>query len=225
VVLTRLSLGAAALLAACNSSGLVAGTAYDRPAEISGPLIGALPEGARPIVGVIWSDPFQRHPDVAMPTRWTASKVTPAMDGSGRAEVLLQLYRPPPQQALAEIVAPTGEVAEAAVGDVVIVDDGDGDGTFHVDDHGTLQVAETGGGDRYVAGMSAVLIYVARAFPGDVGATLPIGRLDKIGYQLTNLICEARRPTGNAPITTAHFEPLTSSALVERRTCLRTHSP
>jgi hypothetical protein len=221
VVLTRLSLGAAALLAACTSPGLVSGTAYDRPAEISGPLIGALPEGARPIVGVIWSDPWQRRPDVAMPTRWTASTVTPATDGSGRAEVLLQLYRPPPQQAVVEIVAPTGEVAEAAVGDVVMVDDVDGDGTFHIDDHGTLKAAETGG----VAGMSAVLIYVARAFPGDVSATLPIGRLDKIGYQLTNLFCDARTPIGNAPINMAHFEPLTSSALVERRYCLRTHSP
>jgi hypothetical protein len=225
LVLTRRSLCGFALLSACTSSGLVPGTAHDQPVEIRGTLVDALPEGARPVVSVIWSDPWQGRPDVAMPTRWTASAVMPAADGGGQSAVLLQLFRPPPSAALARIVAPTGEAAEVAIGDVVIVDDGDGDGAFHIDARGNIQAPEAGRGDRYLAGTSAALIYVARAFPQGVAAALPIGPLDKIGYQLMGISCDARSTTGHRVVEMANFLVLTSSSLVERRTCLRTHSP
>jgi hypothetical protein len=225
VVLTRLALGGLVLMSACTSSGLVPGTAYEQPVEINGILVDALPQGARPLVSVVWSDPWRRQPDVAMPAHWTASSVVPASDGSGRAVVTLQLFRPPPSQALVEIRAPTGEVAEVAVGDPVIIDDRDGDGTFHVDDRGNIGLPEAGIGDRYLAGTTALLAYVARPFPPDVAATFPFGRLDKSGYQLSGIACNARNLASSRAAETARFELLTSSSLIERRTCLRTHSP
>jgi hypothetical protein len=225
MVLTKRALCVLVLLPACTSSGVVPGTAFDQPVEIHGAVIGTLPDGARPVVSVIWSDPWQGRPDVAMPPRWTSSAVTPAANSGGQAAVLLQLFRPPPSAALARIEAPTGEVAEAAVGDLVIIDDGDGDGAFDIDARGNLQTPEAGGGDSYLAGTQAVLIYVARAFPQGVSATLPIGPLDKIGYQLRWINCDGRTPISHLVIEMAVFEVLTSGSLVERRTCLRTHSP
>jgi hypothetical protein len=225
VVLRTLALCGLVPLSACPSSGLVPGTAYEQPVEINGILVDALPPGARPVVSVVWSDPWRGHADVAMPARWTASSVVPAADGSGDAVVSLRLFRPPPSEALVEITAPTGEVAQIALGDPVIVDDQDGDGTFHIDDRGNMRAPEAGPGDRYLAGTVALLMYVARAFPQDVAAGFPVGQLEKIGYQLIGISCHARTPAGSFPIPIARFELLTSSSLVERRTCLRTHSP
>jgi hypothetical protein len=211
--------------AACSSTGVVPGTTFDEPMEVPGVVINPLPAGARPIVSVLWSDPAQSRPDVVMPARWTSSEVTPAGNGTNQTTVLLRLFRAPPSETLTEVVAPTGEVALIAVGDLVIVDDADGDGTFYVDARGNMSLADGGGGDRYLAGTGSALVYVARTLSPTVTVRPAIALFRESGYQILNYECDGRIYVKTEKVQGVVFDVSPSTSLVERRNCLRTHSP
>ncbi len=224
-VAARLYLICLAAAAPACTGGVVPGDAYEQPQEFEARLIAPLPSGSNPMVSVIWTDPLQRHPDVAMPVRWIDSTVAapgPA-DPGGRLPFVFQIFRSPPPEALVEIEAPSGEVALVAVGELVIVDDADDDGTFAIDSQGTIPGADNTDGDQYLAGTATVLFYVARPFSSAIAATL--GPFDKLGYQLVAYNCLGRLLVDHRVTSVAVFENQVSRVLVERRTCLRTHSP
>jgi hypothetical protein len=118
-----------------------------------------------------------------------------------------------------------------ALGEVVIVDDRDGDGTFQIDEHGTIAPPAAGGStadaarDRYVAGTQQVLIYVARPFPPGTAAGFPVAPGTARGYSLLTYVCEGRVVTRVISSSAVEMEVQTGTDLVERRTCMRTHSP
>ena len=221
---------------ACQG-GVVPGRAYEEPLGLQGRLLGALPAGARPLVSVIWTDPLERRPDMAMPARWIDSTVAGAAASLGietRANAIapfaLHLFRAPPADALVEIPSPSGEVAAMAFGELVVVDDTDGDGAFQIDGHGTL----VGGGqgvsgviarDRYVAGSQEMLVYVARPFSPAAAVGFHLVQGTKTGYQLMKYVCEGRLLSAVTPAPYADLEPQTTVELVRRRTCMNTHSP
>jgi hypothetical protein len=220
--------------AAGCTSGVVPGRAYEDPLDLPGRLLGSLPKGARPLASVIWTDPLERRPDVAMPARWIDSTVAEATAAAGAstntiASFTLRLFRAPPAEALAEIPSPSGDVALMAFGELVIVDDGDGDGTFQIDGHGTLGGGGRGAAeatpDRYLAGSQEMLVYVVRPFPPAAGANFHLVQGAKTGYQLMKYVCEGRVLSRVVPAVHADLEPQTSGELVRRRTCMNTHSP
>ena len=73
------------------------------------------------------------------------------------------------------MAAPTGELAQFATGDVVIVDNTSRNSTYHIDAHGNIRPADDSG-DRYIAGTAALLMYVARPFPQNLATALPSDR-------------------------------------------------
>jgi hypothetical protein len=236
-----------AILPAACKSGVVPGNAYENSLDLQGALVGPLPEGAHPIATVIWTDPLQRRPDVAMPARWIDSTVATAsataapasaVAGDGAASLAaftLRLFRAPPSEALVEISSPDGHhVARLALGEMAIVDDADGDGTFEIDAHGTMAgpagagAAAPGGNrarDRYIAFSQQVLAYIERPFPADVAAGFLVASGTATGYHFFTYVCQGRLPSRTIPATAAKMEPQTSFELIQRRTCMRTHSP
>jgi len=230
--------GVLAVLPGACKSGVVPGNAYESSLDLQAVLVGPLPEGAHPIATVIWTDPLQRGPDVAMPARWIDSTVAtaapenaPADDGSSfRAPFTLRLFRAPPPEALVDIASPDGRsVARLALGELAIVDDADGDGTVHIDAHGTMAAPVGAGGapprDRYIAFGEQVLAYVERPFPADIAATFPLAPGAGTGYRFFTYVCEGRLLSATTPAGGAAMDPQTSVELLQRRTCMRTHSP
>ena len=237
-----LAMTAAALTAtapACKS-GVIPGREFEDPLDLQGQLLGALPEGAHPLASVIWIDPLERRPDLVMPARWIDSSLAEVRGGvevdaakNPIRTFTLHLFRPPPAEALAEIPSPGGDVALMAFGELVIVDDADGDGVVQIDGHGTLAAGGRGGdgaldgahNDRYIAGSGEMLIYVERPFPPAAAVGFHLVQGSKTGYQLMKYVCNGRVLSEVVEAKTANLEPQTSAELVRRRTCMNTHSP
>lgn len=203
---------------ACTT-GIAPGTAYEAPMfQFQGHLDprGGLRAGTHPIVGVIWSDPLQRFPDVVMPPRSIGA--TPS--GPSYDDLTIQIFRPPPSAAVFDISPTRGVRLDLALGELVIVDDGDGDGTFHVGG----PRAEILAPDEYLAGTDQVLTYLPKSLP--TGApTVPVASAGTIGYQLVDYQCDGRLSRGPIARVNANFPLQPSRFLPEIRSCMRTHSP
>lgn len=211
-------------------SGVMPGTGFDNTAlftfQASVVPAGALPAGAHPLVGVIWSDPVQGKPDVVMPAPWISA--TPS-DASW-AELTIRLFRPPPPAALIDITSSGGDHAQMALGELVIIDD-DGDGMFRISgpraEIAQAQSADAGSAkksDSYLAGAFQPLVYVARPFQSSTPA-FPVFPPGQVGYQLVDYDCDGRLTRGPQARKTTLFQMQPSRFLPELRNCMRSHSP
>lgn len=186
------------------------------------------PPTARPLLGIVWSDPLQRQPDVAMPPSWLEAQWdTPPLG----VNVEIRVFRPPPPQALAEIELDDAERppdrARLAVGDVVVVDDVDGDGRFAI--QGPLATLsphreDLSHQDVYIAAASAMVLYVDRPFASPHTGS-PLWPATGQGYQLVKYDCDGRTLVGSEIVTETNLSVDVSVALPEHRNCLRTHRP
>jgi hypothetical protein len=215
--------------AACGE-GLVPGNTYDRPLFVlhgtvrpAGGLASARNRAGtgvavHPLVSLLWTDPLQQRPDRPAPAGMLRSSVDAASD-----QIALEIFRPPPPELLVEVAAPSGgESARLAVAEIVIIDDGDGDGDFRV---GGAR-AEIAAPDQYLAGTESLLIYVARPFsspPFD----FPLVPGTATGYQLVSYSCVGLSAVGVAEVAADLLALVMrpSSFLPEIRTCRRSHSP
>jgi len=203
---------------ACTT-GVAPGTAYEAPLfQFQGHLDprGGLPAGSHPIIGVIWSDPLQRFPDVVMPPRSLGA--TPG--GPSYDDLTIQIFRPPPPAAVVDI-SQAGDVrAQVALGEIVVVDDKDGDGTFHVSGP-RAQILPP---DEYLAGTDQVLTYLPQPLPAQA-LGFPVASANATGYQLINYQCDGRLSRGPSADVNASFPLQRSRFLPELRSCMRSHSP
>lgn len=217
--------------AAC-SKGLVPGTTYDQPllsftGVISprGGLLQANPH--HPIVGLLWTDPLQHTPDVPMPGSWLRSTVSPSRSDTVDDTFTVDIFRPPPPEALVELTAPTREISQLAVAEIVLVDDQDGDGTFRLstpDDAGNPH-ATIAPNDLYLAASANVLTYVARPFPPPVSSPLTLP--GQIGYGLVAYNCQGQVPGGLYPASPQAINLVMqpSANLPDVRICMASHGP
>lgn len=221
-----------ALVAPTNAckEGVVPGKAYENPVSFAAMLISPLPPAVHPLLSVIWTDPWQNHPDVRMPTEWLDSSVAEAADrlASGMADderrtastFRIRLFRPPPAATLVEVPSPDGTAATLSLGEIMLVDDQDRDGTFAIDAHGTVQ-----GADVYLAGGKEVMVYVEKGFPPSATTKFDLAPDTSPGYHLVNYQCDGRELTRSESSSSVRLEAQPSVALIQRRTCLRTHAP
>jgi hypothetical protein len=217
------------LLAACQQ-GVVPGSAYDQPSwSFTGGVrpFGTIPttttgaDGAvlpsKPIMGLLWTDPLQRSPDLPQPARGIASTV---IDDTFRIDV----FGPPPAGAIVEIPSTSGPSLRLALAEIVMIDDQNGDGTFEV----SGPDAAISDGDRYLAGANTMLVFLDQSYPSLPPAGSLLAVSGKQGYQLVVYVCDHQSisaviqqdPGGG---TAAFTQP--STALPEVRSCGRTHSP
>jgi hypothetical protein len=211
--------------AGCGGAGVTPGDTYASP--LQKPFWGALlaspavPTDAKPVLGILWSDPFQQRPDVLMPRDWFRTELSQDNLVSG---FYTTFYRPPPPATIVRIDAPGGgDFAEIALADVVLVDDRDGDGDLRPSGiH-----AEVGPDDIYLAAIGQALIYVARPFSGTVAPDFPLGPLRTPGYAIIDFGCNGQvsKKNGVTEVATFVFIAQPSHRLPEVRNCRRTHSP
>jgi hypothetical protein len=204
---------------ACGA-GVVPGTTYDQPLiSFNGTIspTGGLRQATHPLVGLLWTDPLQHQADVTMPPRWMQSLVDAAVD-----TFTVDIFRPPPPEALVDLTGPSGEVSRMAFAEIVIIDDQDGDGGFQV--HGSR--ATVSPPERYLAGSADVLTYVAVPFPSrqlQSPLTLP----GQAGYAVVNYRCEGQLSAGTyvsgAPRVEMVLQP--SQELPVVRPCRASHGP
>ena len=208
---------------ACGK-GLVPGSAHDQP--MLPPFGGAIrPHGAlaaavNPIATVLWTDPLQRFPDVPMPAWAIHSTVTRSDDDAVDDSFSVEVYRPPPPDAVVEVPSGMDETALIAVGELVIVDDRDRDGTFRV----TGPTAEIVAPDRFLGGSYQLLTYVERPFATPTTGT-PTTFPGQVGYRLANCVCEGRNVV-ISPVPSQALQVIVqpSVSFPEVRNCGRSHS-
>ncbi len=201
--------------------GVVPGAAYDQPLlSFSGTIspTGGLAQAQHPIVGLLWTDPLQRSPDVTMPARWLQSTVDTAAD-----TFTVDIFRPPPPEAVVELAAPSGKVSQQlAMAEIVIVDDSDGDGGFLVKGpRATISAPE-----RYLAGSANVLTYVETPFPSPQSSS-PLTLPAQIGYALVNYNCQGQLAAGTNSVNPQKVEMILqpSQDFPDVRTCRASHGP
>ena len=199
---------------------MVPGAAYDQPLlSFSGTInpAGGLGQAQHPIVGLLWTDPLQRSADVTMPGRWLQSTIDTVAD-----TFTVDIFRPPPPEAVVDLAAPSGEISQLAMGEIVIVDDWDGDGGFLVQGpRATISAPE-----RYLAGSANVLTYVERPFSSpqiNSPLTLPA----QIGYALVNYLCQGQLSAATNPVNPQKVEMILqpSQDFPDVRTCRASHGP
>jgi len=212
--------------------GVMPGTGFETPLFTFPAHVtpnGTIPAGARPLVGLIWSDPLQGKPDVVMPASWISATPQGSDGDASWNELTIRVFRPPPPAALIDITAPGGDHAQMALGELVIVDD-DGDGTFRVSGPRAEIAQEKTDGktdgktDSYLAGAFQPLIYVARPFQSTTLA-FPLFPSGQVGYQLVDYGCDGRLSRGPAVSSSTTFQVQASRFLPELRNCMRSHSP
>jgi hypothetical protein len=230
VALTSLTLSIFGFTA-CQQ-GVVPGNSYDTPYSFSGRVFpgqtipattadesdGGIPQPTKPRMGVLWTDPLQRVPDLPQPARGIESSVSTALD-----TFQIDIYGPPPAQAMVDVPIPNGESMRLAYGEIVMIDDQNGDGTFAV----SGADAKIAPPDRYLAGSSTVLVYLDQTYSSVPDKTLVAVTGEK-GYQLIVYWCDnetvgmvlAQDPDGGAIAST---QP--STTFPDVRACARTHSP
>ena len=218
------------VLAACQQ-GVVPGNAYDQPWSFSGIArpVGTIPttttgaDGAllptKPIMGLLWTDPLQRVPDMPQPARGIASVVSVADE-----TFHIDVYGLPPAAAMVEIPSTSGQPLRLALAEIVMIDDQNDDGTFEV----SGPDATIGDGDRYLAGGNTVLVYLDRSYTSLPPAESLLAATGTAGYQLVVYVCDRQSISevlqqGALGGTVEFTQP--STALPEVRSCARTHSP
>jgi hypothetical protein len=205
--------------AACGRS-VVPGSTYDQPLlSFRGTIspTGGLLQAKRPIVGLLWTDPLQSQPDVPMPARWLESSVSAADDTFS-----VDVFRPPPPEAVVTIASAGGQSSQLAVAELVIVDDQNGDGTFQV----SGPRATIADDELYLAGSSNVLTYVASPFsspPTNSPLTLP----GQSGYALVNYNCLGQISGSTNPVKAQNVELVLqpSRDFPDVRPCRASHGP
>lgn len=212
----------AAGLAACagGCSGVTPGDAFDQPmfsvfAGFAANL--TLPPTTRPIIGVIWTDPLERQPDLVMPASWMSTDMPPP---AGGINFTMRVFRPPPPAAVVDVPGANGDHARLALGEIVIVDDQDRDGAFRIS--GASDYVEPP--DSYLGGTSSVLLYVETPFASPQ-IKFPLLAAPSPGYQAVEFNCDGQIPKGTALTTGITFSLQPSSTLPEIRNCDRSHSP
>lgn len=205
--------------AACGQ-GVVPGTTYDQPLlSFSGTIspTDGVGQAAHPVVGLLWTDPLQRQPDATMPPRWMRSTVDVAADTFS-----VDIFRPPPPEAVVEIADSRGESSRLAVAEIVIVDDQDGDGRFQVQG----PRATIASPDRYLAGSANVVTYVATPFPSPEVNT-PLTVPGQSGYGMANYICQGQLSAATHAVNLQRVEMIwqPSQDLPDVRTCRASHGP
>jgi hypothetical protein len=220
---------AAAAATGCGKA-VYSGSTFDKPLFEFGGLIvptSALSEeqrrAARP--GLIWIDPAQNKPDIPSPPHSLVAAVIRA-DGGMSDRYSLKLHRPPPPESFFEVEA-SGQTATLAVAEIVLYEDGDGDGTFSVKG----PRAEIAAPDRFLAASTSIILYGERPFQ-NAPMDFPLGPATKAGYDLVQLACAGRLPPTAPPRTKAPDNPYLITLVVqpqdtlpEVRTCMRSHSP
>jgi hypothetical protein len=176
-----LSLVALAITSACGDP-LLSGTGYKEPLmTITGVL--EPPQSATGFrAEVVWVDPLDERPDVPAAVQAVSSEIH--ADDS----YALHLFAPPPEATFRSLPVPgsPGEHVVFAFGEIVLVDDVDGDGTFAVNDDNTIMAP-----DKYVSWAGAdVVTYVAHGIPTP-SATADLLPLitGHVGYHLVAMDC------------------------------------
>ena len=211
-------------LAGCGDP-LTSASAYDVPLfTLRGDLNPAPEDLVAPRVDLVWVDPVGQSDDIPEPLLETQLQ----LDGAG---YVFSIFAPPPATAVREIVdATTGAVAARfAFGEIVLYEDGDGDGT--------LRVTSLADGSAIVApdvywGASAqnVVIYIKTPWSATTKAPELLGLLShEPGYHLGVIDCSAPDVpvtfiTGNADARAdISVLPNGTSQLPYVRDCLRSH--
>jgi hypothetical protein len=212
--------GAGVVCTGACGPGLAPGTSGDQPLLTFGSQLASsdgVPNGANVRLGVIWTDPLQRQPDVPMPSDWFSTTLSPK-----RLDAFTTtFYRPPPPAALFPIDTPGGgDEIEMAFGEAFIFDDGDDDGAYQI--HGAD--AEMAPPDRYLAGSPEAIVYVSRPF-SRAQITFPLGPAILPGYTTLAFFCTGQVPGDIKQNFGMGFVLQPSQTLPEIRTCLRSHSP
>ena len=230
----RLAAGLIVWASACGGvtgcgKSLVPGSAYDHALlSFNGRILpkGGLAGAEHPIVTLLWTDPFQKKRDVPMPAAWVRSTVPPlAADPTTPDTFTVDVFRPPPPEALVDVPLPDSEpkdFARLAIAELVLLDDDDEDGTFQV----TGPRADIVGTDRYLGGSNILVTYVERPYATPNTAT-PLTLRGQIGYQLVSYDCEGQISKGTVAWdpTAADLIAQRSTSFPEVRNCRRTHSP
>jgi hypothetical protein len=199
--------------------GVVPGATYDQPLlSFSGTIspTGGLGQAARPMVGLLWTDPLQRRPDVTMPAGWLQSTVNAAED-----TFTVDIFRPPPPDAVVDLADATGAISRVAVAELVIVDDQDGDGTFRAQGPRATIAAP----DHYLAGSANVLTYVASPFPAQINSPLTLPA--QSGYALVNYVCQGQLSAATHGVIKTAVEMILqpSQDFPDVRSCRASHGP
>lgn len=206
--------------AAGCGQGVVPGDAYEQPLlSFSGPITprGGLLEAKKPIVSVLWFDPLQVGPDVPEPARWLESSIDANAD-----TFTVRVFRPPPVEVMVDLTDASDQTSRLAVAEIVIIDDRDADGTFHV----VGPRATIAPPDTYLAASEHVLSYVAVPYPSPQAAS-PVSLPAQSGFALINFACQGQ--VSNGPHLTSPqqvdltFQP--SQNLPDARPCRASHGP
>ena len=205
--------------AACGKT-LLPGTTYDQPLlSFSGTIssTGGLLQAKRPIVGLLWTDPLQRQPDVTMPASWLRSSVSATYDTFS-----VEVFRPPPPEAVVTVATAGGETSQLAIAELVIIDNQDGDGTFRVGGpRATIAAPEL-----YLAGSANVLTYVANPFASPQ-INSPLTLPGQSGYALVNYNCLGQISGSTNPVNPQNVELVLqpSQDFPDVRPCRASHGP
>jgi hypothetical protein len=213
--------------AGCGKS-LVPGSTYDHALlSFSGRILpkGGLADTKHPMVTLLWTDPYQKQRDVPMPVAWLRSTVPPPAEDATTADTFtVDVFRPPPPEALVDVPLSSNhaDVARLAIAEIVLFDDRDDDETLQV----TGPRADIVGKDRFLAGSTFVLTYVERPY-ATPGAANPLTVPTKSGYQLVSYDCDGRISAGTVPWDAGAVDLIAqrSTSFPEVRNCRRTHSP
>jgi hypothetical protein len=225
----RGALFAALAVAGCGGP-LVPTETYETPLLSFKAVLADTAEGAdtaQTRVGIVWVDPFALRDD--LPQTPSGITVTPA----GERTFQVDLFAPPPEGAIHRLPDPdTQQVAVSfAFGEIVLFEDGDGDGTFAISsrDHGSLMFPP----DAYNgAADNRAVIYVEKpakpgALTGNVWRTLSEGP----GYRLANINCNNGGPPtvgtlmAGDRVANMKFLGILSHELIVTRPCLSPARP
>ena len=210
------------LVVGCDQP-MLSGAAYDAPLASFAGMLDSFPDPAvrRPHVDIVWVDPLSVRPDVPAPPETLSSAIMP--DGT----FTLDLFAPPPVAVMRTLPVPMAadQSATFAFGEIIVIDDVNGDGTFSIGPGNTIVPP-----DQYASAAGTyVLIYVAHPMPPtqyipDIGMALS----GRVGYHVVSIDCsEPAIPQGQEVLPgTASIVLVPSqegSALTYSRQCLRSH--
>ena len=203
---------------------LLSGRAYEAPLFTFQGALNPVPEDlVSPRVDVVWVDPAALSDDLPAPPEDSVFE----LDG---AHYVYSLFAPPPAAAIRALVDPDtgGLIASFAFGEIVLVEDLDGDGAFRV---GSLADGSKIVSDDYRGAQSAYVVsFIERSAAPGVGPP-ELQRLlsAKPGYHLGFIDCstldvpQASVRDGNASSIEITVLPAPASELPFLRKCLRSH--
>ena len=203
---------------------LLSGRAYEAPLFTFQGALNPVPEDlVSPRVDVVWVDPAALSDDLPAPPEDSVFE----LDG---AHYVYSLFAPPPAAAIRALVDPDtgGLIASFAFGEIVLVEDLDGDGAFRVGSLADGSKIRFGRLSRRAVRVRSVFhrtISGARVGPPELQRLLSA----KPGYHLGFIDCstldvpQASVRDGNASSIEITVLPAPASELPFLRKCLRSH--